>query len=105
MSTQESRAGRQIEPNKPGLLTPTPTSPPVFSFFFSFYRENRDKIEMYLAFGASRFEACRPIAVEGLRLALLPTINQMSVIGEHERFLRALMVSLHLPQASLTDRD
>jgi len=36
---------------------------------------------MYLAFGASRFEACRPIAVEGLRLALVPTINQMSVIG------------------------
>jgi len=43
--------------------------------------ENRDKIEMYLAFGASRFEACKPIAAEGLRLALLPTINQMSVIG------------------------
>jgi len=36
---------------------------------------------MYLAFGATRFEACRPIATEALRLALLPTINQMSVIG------------------------
>lgn len=46
------------------------------------FRENRDKIETYLAFGASRFEACKPIAIEGLRLALLPTINQMSVIGE-----------------------
>lgn len=44
-------------------------------------RENRDKVETYLAFGASRFEACKPIAIEGLRLALLPTINQMSVIG------------------------
>jgi len=43
--------------------------------------ENREKVEVYLAFGASRFEACKPIAVEGLRLALLPTINQMSVIG------------------------
>ncbi|KAF8322712.1 UPF0014-domain-containing protein [Clavulina sp. PMI_390] len=43
--------------------------------------ENRDKIETYLAFGASRFEACKPVVVEGLRLALLPTINQMSVIG------------------------
>jgi len=43
--------------------------------------ENRDKIETYLAFGASRYEACKPIAIEGLRLALLPTINQMSVIG------------------------
>lgn len=44
-------------------------------------RENRDKVETYLAFGASRFEACKPIATEALRLALLPTINQMSVIG------------------------
>jgi len=45
-----------------------------FSFVGS---ENRDKVEMYLAFGASRFEACRPIATEALRLALTPTINQM----------------------------
>lgn len=43
--------------------------------------DNRDKIETYLAFGASRFEACTPIAREALRLALTPTINQMSVIG------------------------
>lgn len=42
---------------------------------------NRDKIESALAMGASRFEACRPIAVEALKLALLPTINQMSIIG------------------------
>lgn len=43
--------------------------------------DNRDKVEMYLSFGASRFEACKPIATEALRLALTPTINQMSVIG------------------------
>ncbi|KAL4246435.1 UPF0014 family protein [Abortiporus biennis] len=43
--------------------------------------ENRDKVEMYLAFGASRFEACKPIATEALRIALTPNINQMSVIG------------------------
>jgi len=43
--------------------------------------DNRDKVEMYLAFGASRLEACRPVAREALRLALTPTINQMSVIG------------------------
>jgi len=42
---------------------------------------NRDKVETYLAFGASRIEACRPIAKEALRLALTPTINNMSVIG------------------------
>lgn len=39
--------------------------------------ENRDKTETYLAFGASRFEASRPLVVEGLRLALMPVINQM----------------------------
>jgi ABC-type iron transport system FetAB permease component len=57
--------------------------------------EERDKIEVYIAFGATasfkspfseltsgqRTEACLPIAREALRLALLPTINQMSVIG------------------------
>jgi len=42
---------------------------------------NRDKTETYLAFGASRFEACRPLVVEGLRLSLLPVISQMSVTG------------------------
>ena len=39
--------------------------------------ENRDKVEVYLAFGASRMEACRPIAREALRLALTPMISQM----------------------------
>ncbi|KAG9314935.1 hypothetical protein JVU11DRAFT_4043 [Chiua virens] len=43
--------------------------------------DNRDKVETYLAFGASRFEACLPIARDALRLALAPTISQMSVIG------------------------
>lgn len=43
--------------------------------------ENRDKIEMQLAFGASRMEACKPIAREALRMALTPVINQMSVLG------------------------
>lgn len=41
------------------------------------FAENKDKVETYLAFGASRFEAVRPIGVEALKLALLPTINQM----------------------------
>jgi len=43
--------------------------------------ENRDKIETYLAFGASRREACTPIAQHALTMALMPTINQMSVMG------------------------
>ncbi len=41
------------------------------------FAENRDKVETYLAMGASRFEACKPIAVEALTLALLPTVNQL----------------------------
>ncbi|WVW78877.1 hypothetical protein I302_100840 [Kwoniella bestiolae CBS 10118] len=45
------------------------------------FSENRDKVETYLAFGASRFEACKPVGKEALKLALLPTVNQMSVIG------------------------
>jgi hypothetical protein len=51
------------------------SSSPDRRFFFN--RENRDKVEVYLAFGASRFEACRPIAIATLRLALTPTINSM----------------------------
>lgn len=39
--------------------------------------ENKDKIETYLAFGASRREACLPIAQNALLLALTPTVNQM----------------------------
>jgi ABC-type iron transport system FetAB permease component len=34
-----------------------------------------------LSFGATRWEAGRIVAREAIRLALLPTINQMSVIG------------------------
>ena len=36
---------------------------------------------MYLAFGASRFEACKPIARDALRLALTPNINQMRSVS------------------------
>lgn len=39
--------------------------------------ENSDKIETYLAFGASRLEACTPLAQHALVMALTPTINQM----------------------------
>ncbi|KAI0283511.1 hypothetical protein BC826DRAFT_973737 [Russula brevipes] len=42
-----------------------------------FCSENHDKTETLLVFGASRFGACRPLAVEALRLALTPTINRV----------------------------
>ncbi|KAH9928350.1 UPF0014-domain-containing protein [Fomitopsis serialis] len=51
------------------------------SYVLKELHDNSDKVQMYLAFGASRFEACKPIAKEALRLALTPNINQMSVLG------------------------
>ncbi|KAI8608666.1 hypothetical protein BC830DRAFT_1071774, partial [Chytriomyces sp. MP71] len=41
----------------------------------------KERIEMYLSFGASRWEAAQPVAKEAIRTALLPTIAQMSVMG------------------------
>ena len=55
----------------------------MFMSFIQFFikwgysSENKDKIEIYLAFGATRIEACRPIAVHALKLALAPSINGM----------------------------
>lgn len=45
------------------------------------FRDSNDRIEMYLAHGATRFEASRKILLDGVRMALLPSINQMSVMG------------------------
>ncbi|KAJ2863048.1 hypothetical protein GGH94_003879 [Coemansia aciculifera] len=42
---------------------------------------NRDRVEAMLAFGASRWEATKPIVIEALRSALLPTITNMSITG------------------------
>ncbi|KDN50631.1 hypothetical protein RSAG8_01129, partial [Rhizoctonia solani AG-8 WAC10335] len=39
--------------------------------------ENRDKVETYLAFGASRYEACKPIATSALRVIGLISIPGM----------------------------
>jgi len=66
-----------------GMLCGNAISGIVVSLDFTLkeIQENRDKVQTYLAFGASRFEACRPVAKEALRLALTPTVNQMSVIG------------------------
>ncbi|KAG0262822.1 hypothetical protein BG011_009653 [Mortierella polycephala] len=43
--------------------------------------ENKEKIELYLSMGANRWEACRPVAVDAMRRAMMPTVNQMSIIG------------------------
>ena len=51
----------------------------LFFFYHAivFSRENKDKVEIFLAFGATRLEACRPTAMQALKLALMPTINNM----------------------------
>ncbi|KDQ25712.1 hypothetical protein PLEOSDRAFT_160329 [Pleurotus ostreatus PC15] len=41
-----------------------------YAGFDSQMKENRDKVEMYLAFGATRMEACKPMANDALRLTL-----------------------------------
>ncbi|KAJ3162188.1 hypothetical protein HDU88_007109 [Geranomyces variabilis] len=43
--------------------------------------DNKERIEMYLSFGATRWEAARPLVVEAIRTALLPVLNNMSVMG------------------------
>ena len=49
----------------------------IHFFFLKISRENKDKVEIYLALGATRVEACRPIARQALKLALTPPINNM----------------------------
>ncbi|TPX59550.1 hypothetical protein PhCBS80983_g02432 [Powellomyces hirtus] len=43
--------------------------------------ENKELIELYLAYGATRWEAARPVVIQGVRTALLPVLNMMSVMG------------------------
>ena len=50
------------------------------SYILKEFQENKDKIEIYLAFGATRIEACRPLAVQALKLALTPPINNMRFV-------------------------
>ncbi|KAF9488998.1 UPF0014-domain-containing protein [Pleurotus eryngii] len=51
------------------------------SYILREFSDNSDKVEMYLTFGATRWEACKSMSVETLRVSLMPTINQMSVLG------------------------
>jgi putative ABC transport system permease protein len=41
----------------------------------------RDRVEMALALGATRWEAARAPAREAVRAGMIPTLNQMSVVG------------------------
>ncbi|OMH84090.1 UPF0014 membrane protein [Zancudomyces culisetae] len=41
----------------------------------------RDIIECYLSFGATRYEAMKPILIKSMRNAMIPSINNMSITG------------------------
>ncbi len=43
--------------------------------------EGRDRVEAMLAFGATWWEAARPVAAEALRTGMIPILNTMSVVG------------------------
>ena len=41
----------------------------------------REELELLLAFGATRNEACAPAFREAVRVAMTPTLNSMAVMG------------------------
>ena len=41
----------------------------------------KDRIETWLALGANRWEACREAIRDAIRVAMIPTINSMMVVG------------------------
>ena len=43
--------------------------------------EGAERVELALAFGATRWEAARPVVAESLRTGLIPILNSMSVVG------------------------
>ncbi len=52
-----------------------------FDRCLSSFDQRREQVEGLLAFGATPFEASRPILQEAARTAMLPIINTMSVVG------------------------
>jgi putative ABC transport system permease protein len=44
-------------------------------------QEGKSRVEALLAYGATRWEAARPVAVLSLRAGLIPILNTMSVVG------------------------
>ncbi|KNE65833.1 TIGR00245 family protein [Allomyces macrogynus ATCC 38327] len=45
------------------------------------FKDHRDFTEVLLAYGASRWEAARPVVRDALKTALLPQLNNMAVMG------------------------
>ena len=49
--------------------------------FMEGLRSGRDQVETDLALGATRWEACRAVVRDAIRVAMIPTINSMMVMG------------------------
>ncbi|HCP45045.1 MAG TPA: iron export ABC transporter permease subunit FetB [Deltaproteobacteria bacterium] len=43
--------------------------------------EGRARVDVYLALGASRWEAARPVAADAMRSGMIPILNAMTVVG------------------------
>ncbi|KAG2184331.1 hypothetical protein INT44_009346, partial [Umbelopsis vinacea] len=90
-----SIAGTRIGLNETPFWKPTKFIPTVgmivsncmsatalgISSCLSHFRTHRESIETRLSYGACRWEAAKPIAIESVRTAMLPTINGMSILG------------------------
>lgn len=49
--------------------------------FMEGLRSGRDQVETDLALGATRWEACQSVVRDAIRLAMIPTINSIMVMG------------------------
>ncbi len=49
--------------------------------FMEGLRSGRDQVETDLALGATRWEACQAVVRDAIRVAMIPTINSMMVMG------------------------
>lgn len=49
--------------------------------FMEGLRSGRDQVETDLALGATRWEACQMVVRDAIRVAMIPTINSMMVMG------------------------
>ena len=49
--------------------------------FMEGLRNGRDQVETDLALGATRWEACQSVVRDAIRVAMIPTINSMMVMG------------------------
>lgn len=50
-------------------------------FFVCHQSDHANVLETRLSFGATRYEAAKPFAIETIRVSMLPILMQLSVMG------------------------